>query len=310
MPPLDERIGLSVSSTKIQLVEIGIQDGNKCLNNVEEAVYTTSLNFSADKEIVLLNNLQSAFDKLSAKDRLVNRQVSISLPPEFFYSFTVPADQTLVKQDLIDNFRWELSVLYPFITAEDYSINFYEIQKVNGNNSSERRVIVFALSRKIINLFLTVCKRYNLGIKLIDHAHFSADKSILLNRPELMNASIITVCVSNGYFSLEYLHNGKPQYFIGHQFASPSEFLTKLSEDLDFMNSEELNLSKLENFFLVGDSISEPMLNSVRQATRYPFQALNPFAGLVLGTGGINKEFLHTKNFTFNSAAGLCYRLV
>lgn len=310
MSSLDQRVGLSVSSTKIQLVEIGFREGTKTLNHVEEAVYTTSLDFTADKEIVLMNNLQSAFDKLTAKDRLNNRQISISLPPEFFYSFTVPADQTLVKQDLLDNFRWELSVLYPFITAEDYSITFYEIQRVNSSNSNERRVIVFALPRKIINLFTGVCKRNNLGIKLIDHAHFSADKSILLNRPELMNAPLITVYVSTGYYSLEYLHNGKPQYFIGHHFNSPAEFLTKLTEDLDFMNSEELNLAKLENFFLVGDLISEAMLASVKQATRYPFQAMNPFSGLVLGGGGINKEFLHAKSFTFNSAAGLCYRLV
>lgn len=309
MPSLDDRIGISVSSQKIQVVEVGFQDGGRLLNHIDEALLPAPLNFTSDKEVVLLSGLQSAFNILAERTNLKNRQVSIALPPEFFYSFTVPADQTIVKQDLMDNFRWEFSVLFPFLTSEDYSLNYYEIDRP-GSMSKERRVIVFALSRKIINLLIMVCKRNNLEIKLIDHSHFSADKSLLMNRAELLNGSLVSVCISTNYFSVEYLDQGKPQYFNGRGFDSTQEFLHNLSEELQAINDAGYILNNLENFFLTGDSLSEPLLSAVRNATRYPFQMSNPFSALILGGAGLNKELLHTRNYNFNSAAGLCYRLI
>lgn len=309
MPSLDDRIGISVSSQKIQVVEVGFQDGGRLLNHIDEALLPAPLNFLTDKEAVLMSGLQSAFNLLAERTNLKNRQVYISLPPEFFYSFTVPADQTIVRQDLIDNFRWEFAVLYPFLTAEDYSLNYYEIDRP-GSLSKERRVIVFALSRKIINLLIMVCRRNNLEIKLIDHSHFSADKSILMNRPELLSSSLISVCVSTGFFSVEYLEEGKPQYFSGRAFDSMHNFLQLLSEELQIMSDSGRQLNKLENFFLTGDSLAEPMLTAVRNATRFPFQMINPFSALILGGAGLNKELLHSRNYNFNAAAGLCYRLI
>lgn len=309
MPALDDRIGISVSSQKIQVVEVGFQDGGRLLNHIDEAILPSPLNFTSDKEAVLLSGLQSAFNILSERTNLKNRQVSIALPPEFFYSFTVPADQTIVRQDLIDNFRWEFAVLFPFLTAEDYSLNYYEIDRP-GSLSKERRVIVFALSRKIINLLIMVCKRNNLEIKLIDHSHFSADKSLLMNRPELLTGALVSACISSNYFSIEYLDQGRPQYFNGRHFDSTQNFLAAVTEELQAITEAGYNLNKLENFFLTGDSLSEPLLSAVRGATRHPFQMLNPFSALILGGAGLNKELLHSRNYNFNSAAGLCYRLI
>src|SRR3989337_2859291 len=129
MTGYENHAGFTLSGSKLQVVEITNQDEQFFLENVDEAYFNEPLNFEKDKETQISALLQGAFNELIIRKALKSNSVSFTLPFELFYTAQLPYDNTLLHQDIIDEFRWELSVLYPFAQVKDLVIQYIEIEK-------------------------------------------------------------------------------------------------------------------------------------------------------------------------------------
>ncbi len=59
----------------------------------------------------------------------------------------MPYDTTLLYQDLLDEFKWELSVIYPFISTKNLVLQHFEIEKGHFNETNS--ALSFCNSKKI-----------------------------------------------------------------------------------------------------------------------------------------------------------------
>ena len=131
MTGFENHAGFTITDSKLQVVEVVYNGYQFILENVDEAYFNEQINFEKDKETKISALLQGAFNEIQIKKLLKSTSVSFTLPFDLFYIMQIPYDNTFLHQDLIEEFRWEFSVLYPHIKVDDLVIQYMEIDKNN-----------------------------------------------------------------------------------------------------------------------------------------------------------------------------------
>ena len=171
MNSFENHAGLNISSSRLQIVEINFKSDQFQLENVDEAYFNEPLNLEHDRETKINTLLQGAFNELLIRKALKCDFVSFTLPLDLFYIMQVPYDNTLLHQDLVEEFRWEYSILYPYLQANDLVIQYMEIEKNKLNEAGT--AIVIALPRKYLQIIHNFCAHNKLKIRFIDNAHIA-----------------------------------------------------------------------------------------------------------------------------------------
>ncbi len=171
MSVAENHVGFNISNSKLQVVEVNYLTDQFRLVNVDEVNFEKPITLDSITEYELSSLLQSAFQKLQNKKNLNSKIVSFTLPFELFYSMQVPYDTTLLYQDLIEEFKWELSVLYPYVPSKNLVFQYSEIDKTPF--SENNLALVFALQRKYLEILDSFCKKNNLKLRFVDNLHIA-----------------------------------------------------------------------------------------------------------------------------------------
>src|SRR5690606_33200352 len=149
----------------LQVVEVSYDNDIFKLVNIEEAYFNDPIDLEKDKETKISALLQGAFDELLIKKNIKAASVSFTLPFELFHIMQVPYDHTLLYQDMIAEFRWQFSILYPYISTINLVIQYHEVEK-NAFNIMPSS-IVFGLQRKYLQMLQAFCVRNNFKLKFV-----------------------------------------------------------------------------------------------------------------------------------------------
>jgi len=83
MTDLTNQVGINISNTSIQLVEISNKQSKVYLENVDEEFFEESLDLNL-KEPKFIHILQNAYNEIILRKPLLTSKVLISLPINFF----------------------------------------------------------------------------------------------------------------------------------------------------------------------------------------------------------------------------------
>ena len=307
MTGFENRAGLTVSSSKMQLVEIVYKNGRFNLGNVDEAYFNESINFEKDKDTKIISIIQSAFNELLIKNKLKSKSVSFALPFELFYIIQVPYHNTLLHQDLEEELRWEFSVLYPFTPTKDLSIQYIEVEKNNLINFNS--VIAVAIQRKFITLFQNFCSDNNLKLDFIDNIHTASERALTVNLPDAAKGLNLSIYFCNKFLSLLFTLNGKPVQFklipLNDAGEIPSILLTETSPQESF----GINRNLIDQVFISGEEISNTIIKALENTLVVPISNFNPFEKIKPVPELIENRYYSEKFNSFSSAAGIALRI-
>ncbi|HSD63032.1 MAG TPA: hypothetical protein VLB50_04510, partial [Ignavibacteriaceae bacterium] len=101
MTGFENHLGFTISSSKLQVVEIVRKEDEFVLENIDEAFFNDSINLETDKETKISAMLQGALDEIILRNAFQSSTASFSLPLELFKVIQVPYDNTLLHHDLI-----------------------------------------------------------------------------------------------------------------------------------------------------------------------------------------------------------------
>ncbi|NWF49272.1 MAG: hypothetical protein HXY49_01875 [Ignavibacteriaceae bacterium] len=307
MKPFENQTGISVSNSKIQLVEIGYKNEKFCLDKIDEAYFEEQLNLKTDRETKIISTLQSAYNEITFKSPLHSKSLSFALPFELFYSMQVPYDNTLLHRDLIEEFRWEFSVLYPMADVENFSIQYIEVEKNNmiGKNTA----IVVGIERKWISLFEKFCKQNNLKLGFIDNLHFASERALSVNSIFILRGLILNIFLSSKFVSVLLSFNRKPFYFRIIPIDNFSEVPSLLTGELTSGAGLNINKNSIDAAFVSGEDVSETTIYHLTSALGIHFQIFNPFEKIKPDLNLLKNPLYVQKNNSFAAAAGIAYRL-
>jgi Tfp pilus assembly PilM family ATPase len=307
MNSFENHAGLNISASRLQIVEINVKSDQFRLENVDEAYFNEPLDLTNDKETKINTLLQSAFNEILIKKPLQSDFVSFTLPIDLFYIMQIPYDNTLLNQDLLEEFRWEYSVLYPYLQVNDLVIQYMEIEK---NHVSETgNAIVIALPRRFLELLHNFCIRNKLKIRFIDNAHVASDRALFVNNTLMDKGLTLSVYFSANNLSVIFSYNSKPVYFKTIALTDAGKIIPTLLDEINNNQSIKINKSVIENAFIAGEDLSDSLVKSLSEAVGLNFKFFNPFDKITPDTNLLPNRCYSDKYSTFSPAAGIAVRI-
>jgi len=298
--------GFYFSSSKLQAVELSSEDKKYSIQNISEVYFNEVLDFSSDKDSKILEQLQTSYNEILLDFPVKASSVSFALPNDLFYVMQVPYDISLKSEDLIKEFRWEFSVIYPYLDPEELAIQFIEIPK--SNYMKHKTVIVIGVTKKYLQILNTFCKNNNLILRHLEAPHIAAERTFAASKQNLFNKIIFSIFISNKDISIIISDNLRPVYF-------------KLINDIDFnkipeiikeeLNSNvliDINIQNADCCFVLSDSLNKTFLERLNIITDISFIPFNLADSLDFASNLENSRYLQKAN-TFSASAGAALRL-
>jgi Tfp pilus assembly PilM family ATPase len=301
----NNHVGINLTDTKLQMVEINYRNDSFFLENVDQIFHAERF-IPEMKEENFLNILQLAFNKINKKKSLVSKDISFSLPNNFFKIFEIPYDDSLVKKDLLDHFKWELSILFPQLKPEDYLLQHIEVDKCSVR--SEKRAIVFAIDKFYVTVLNKFCDQNGLHLKFVDNVHLASNAFLYLEKPLIDNEISLSIYIDQSYSSVSAIEGVFPFYFkvINHSFTNFFEELTATIQKLDEFN---LSLNDFKRVLLYGQDITEEFENKLKNLFGLPLKKVNPFERLKVEESIISNPLYKIKFNSFTAATGVAIRI-
>lgn len=295
--------GINLTNVKLQLTEISLRNNQFFVSKAEEVYFLEEINFINDKETKISSILSSALEELILKNSISSAAVSFSLPQELFITSKLQFDPALLESDLIEEFRWQFSILYPFLNWNEYAIKYYEID--SNHPALKDNALVFALNRKYIKILTDISSNLGLKLKYIDHCHLTSNN--LLKLIELREEHTkLSFYISKNMFSVLVVENDRPIYY--------QDIPIKKISDLQTFIADEVYKLKLLGFdnsdaFLFGENISQHITEKLSSNAKVNFKLVNPFSNL-RANGEIVTNINYTEKYhLFNASTGAAIRL-
>jgi Tfp pilus assembly PilM family ATPase len=302
MSLVNSQAGLTFTNLKLQVTEITRQQDRFLLSNLDELFFYEEIDFNKDKETKINSILQAAFEELKIKNSFTSNAVSFSLPHELFITACLPFEKTLLHSDQMEEFRWQLSIIYPHLNINDFIINYFETKMQNFNLSNT--AIVFAVERKIVKLISELCQRNNLKLKYIDHFHLSSNNVLTISE-EPTSTELISLYIFQNAFSVLISKEGKPIFYQDIPISSLQYVSNLVQENLNKLVDEQY---KIQHIYLFGDSISKSLANLLSDKTGFEFVLANPFAKINANAKLADSKYYNEFNYFFAPSAGVAFR--
>jgi Tfp pilus assembly PilM family ATPase len=306
MSLFENHAGFTISGIKLQVVEVISSDQHFLLENIDEAYFNESINFQTDKETKIISLIQGAFNELLIRKPLKSKIVSFALPFDLCYVLQIPYDNSLLHQDLIEEFKWEFSVLYPFLSPKDLAIQYLEIYKnIFIDNMT---AIIYATERKYLKILHKFCQDNNLNLKFVDNVHLASDRALAANYPKKSNGFILSIYFVNKFLSIILLQNSKPVFHKVYPLQNANEIPELILKEI---NSEKLKVNKysVDRAFISGEELSSSIADTLSKNLGIEFIYLNPFKNIKPNSDLESNKLLMEKFNAFSPAAGIAYRL-
>jgi Tfp pilus assembly PilM family ATPase len=299
----DSTIGIAFTNVKLQITEISTAQNQFKVSRIDEVYFNEEIDFTKDKETKITSLLQAAFEEVSIKNSITSNSASFSLPQELFVTARLPIEESLLHSDLVEEFRWKLSIMFPYLNWNDYVINYHE---VDGKYFASNDIaLVFALNRKYIKIINDFCSRNNLKLKFIDHCHLSSSNILNMN---ILNKTDnhFSIYIAQKMLSVLVSVEGKIIYYEDIPIKSVHEVLSVVKDKVIELNQWHLIFT---GAFLFGDTTSGIIAKALTEATGISFNLVNPFSQLKVDTNLMTDKYYTETNHFFSPSAGVAARI-
>lgn len=297
-------VGLNLTASKLQFVEVENESDNLLVNNFGQAFINPPIYFDDQNELQILEQLQASFDELRIRKQIKSSTVSFTLPPELFITVQLPYDTNLNQTEIREEFNWEVSQLYPFIPVEELAIKFYELDSsfLPGNNNA----LVVALNKKYLLLIKKFCLHNSLTPKLVDNASITANNFI---NSFYIDKKQITIHIFNSRSSITLFINiySKPA-FVKVFPKRVVNYINKISEEISNKNIKAVTNNSHLVAIISGDDLDSEIVAEIGRGTELVFEKFNPFDIVKLKPDFQNNEIKLDNFSSFVSSAGIASR--
>lgn len=306
MPLFQNHVGINLTETKLQLVEINYKQDKFCLENVDQLVFKEPVLPTTDEK-KLINILQDSFSKIIQKKTITSNLLSFTLPNNYFLVIEIPYDDALTKKDLAEHIKWELSVIYPMYDCNDFYIQYIEVNK--SSVRLENKIIVFAISKKIVGAINKFCKENKFELKYVDNAHLASNAFLHLDKGLKKEDITLSFYIDQHYSSLIVFEGLIPFYFTIFN-KNGTDFFEQLSNSLNKLASFNVNKENINRATLCGQTVTDEFTDNISKALGVELTKINPFEKLIAEEKlKTNPLYLNQFN-SFAAATGIAIRIV
>jgi len=297
-------VGINLTASKLQFVEIEKESDQFQVVNLGQTFISPPIVYNVQDETIIQQQLQTSFDELKIRNPISTNVASFTLPPELFITIQLPYEVNLNQKEIREEFNWEISQLFPFISVEELAIKFYELDGsfLPGKNNA----LVVALNKSFLVLIKNFCLKNNLTPKLVDNASITAN-SFINNYLESDKKSLtINIFNSNNSITLFINIYSKPAYV--KVFPKQDDYINKLIGEISRDNFREVVNNSFKSAILSGEELDGELLAEIGRGTELVFEKFNPFE-VIKFKPELRKDEITSDQFSsFISATGIASR--
>jgi Tfp pilus assembly PilM family ATPase len=297
-------VGINLTASKLQFVEIEKEPDQIQVFNLGQTFISPPIVYNVKDEALIQQQLQTSFDELKIRNPISSNNASFTLPPELFITIQLPYEANLTQKEIREEFNWEISQLFPFISVEELAIKFYELDGsfLPGKNNA----LVVALNKSFLMLIKNFCLKNNLTPKLVDNASITAN-NFINNYLENDNKSA-TINIFNSKNSITFFINisSKPAYV--KIFPKQDDYINKLIGEISRDNFRDVVNNSFKSAILSGEELDGELLAEIGRGTELVFEKFNPFEVVKFKTELRKDEITSDQFSSFTSAIGIASR--
>jgi len=252
-------IGVNLTNSKLQLVEIAFAGNEFIVATIDETYFTEFLDFN-EKETRINALLQNAFNDMLIRKPLNSKYISFTLPQNLFFIAELPLENTLMDSDLMEHLQWEFSLLFPYNDIKDFHFQFHRI-----DSAVPGRVVVGGLHKKFMKILSDFSSRNNLVLKYVDTPHFASDNILKIDADYSSGKKIVSLFISEGSVTLNVYSNEK---FLGFHKLFPKnagEIIPKLIEVLHDSIVTDGDFNSISKLFIAGEDVTDTFIDSLKK---------------------------------------------
>ena len=307
MPGYANHAGFNILDSKLQIVEVNYINDQFRLVNVDEAKFDEVINFESIDENRFSALLQGAFNFLQSKKKINSKNISFTLPFELFYSMQVPYDNSLLYQDLLEEFKWELSIVYPFISPNNLVLQYSEIDKNQFINSN--MALVFAIQRNYLEILDKFSKKNNLQLRFIDNPHIASERTLSISRSIKYDGLNLSIYIAKKFLSIFFTFNNRPLLFKTIPLNDISEINDLLLKEISDPSLLKIERKQIESIFVSGDEIPNNLIPTLKKVLNLDIIQFNPFDKIRPIPDLYESRLYLEKYNSFSAAAGIAFRI-
>ncbi len=306
MPLFQNHVGINLTETKLQLVEISYKQNNFYLENVDQLVFKEPV-LPDVQDQKLINILQDSLAKIILKKTITSNSISFTLPNNFFRVFEVPYDNALTKKDLVEQLRWEISILFPMYDCNDFYIQYVEVNK--SSFRSEDKLIVFALSKRIVGAINKFCKENKFELKFVDNAHLASNAFLYLDRELEREDITLSFYIDQHYSSLAVFEGLSPFYFKIFN-KDGTDFFEQLEAAIEKLTTFNVNRENIKKATLSGQTVTGEFTENISKVLGLTLLKINPFEKLFAEDEVKSNPLYLSQYNSFTAATGIAIRII
>jgi hypothetical protein len=299
--------GMNVSGTKLQIVEIVGSPDSVLLDNLNEVIFAQPIDFKSENETKILTQFQTAFDEFRLGKPFKSKKLSFSLPLEMFYIAQLPFENTLLHKDIMEEFKWEFSVMYPFLNPEDLILQYLEVEK--NMIFTKNTAVVYAIERKYLKILNKFCVQNDLNLGYIDNAHLASERALALSNSVIKQGLRLSVYVSKKHLSIILSLDGKTVSQKVHKLESQDVIYQIIEHELSPTKSKNIMKGLVKAAYITGEISTDALAKNLSEKTGITFISFNPFDKLSTTPKILESHLYSQKSNSFSSAAGIAYRI-
>ncbi|MBM4172340.1 MAG: hypothetical protein FJ214_10765 [Ignavibacteria bacterium] len=306
MPIFHNHVGINLTETKLQLVEISYKQNSFYLENVDQKIFKEQF-VPTLPENKMISILQDSFEKIINKKSVNSNFISFCLPNNFFKIIELPFDNALTKKDLQEQLKWELSILFPDDLEDKYFIQNVEVNKTSLRK--EFKTLIFAIEKRFVKTLNKFCKENNLELKFVDNSHLASNAFLHLDKRTSNDSIILSLYIDQVQSSISALEGHNPFYFkiIDERSNEFSEELSKVITELSVFGVNRKNIGSV---ILNGLNVTSEFEKSISAVLKLPIIKINPFERLKIDEQIKNNPLFLSQYNSFTAATGIAIRIV
>lgn len=297
-------VGINLTTSKLQFVEIEKESEQLRVFNFGQTFISPPIDYNLQNAILVEQQLQSAFEELKIRNPILSDIASFILPPELFINIQLPYETNLTQKEIREEFNWEISQLFPFISIDDLALKFYELEGsfLPGRNNA----LIVALNKNFLLMIKDFCSKNNLTPKLVDNASITANSFINSYLSIAKKSTNINVFNSKNSVTLFINIFSRPAYV--KVYSKHDDYIRKIIDELSKSNFKEVIARSFNSAILSGEEIEGDLLSEIGRGTGLVFEKFNPFDVVRFKSDYQNLEITSEDYSSFTSAIGIASR--
>ncbi|HWP82242.1 MAG TPA: pilus assembly protein PilM [Bacteroidota bacterium] len=296
-------LGVSFYRGNIQIAEV--EQKKPALTALAEG--TTGLDIAAagtdlapdhPQLVDFIDNLK----QLLKSAKVGSKTISFALPPESMFINSIPVDVTLKGPELTSYLQWEIQQYFPNAGPKDFITDFHALpHKLQG----AKQTFVVSVKRGVVGFLQNVAAGVGLQLAVIDIDHFSTEKTLRVNYPEIAAHTVALFGIRKGALDASLVHKYEMIDYRPYVATTPEEIHKAVLHYVKYLKQRD-GIGTPEALILHGMEVPREILKPLHEESGIQALAFNAMRKLT--TPDKLKTAFGKESYRFTAAIGLALR--